>query len=121
MSDVDVLFPKLLSQTLGQRPQTVLASRKGACDNVASQTGRCSRENEDPPLSVRLLNIVLFERQNSFPREGEGGSDVGLERGLHFFWGDVEEGLPDSVARVENGGADVVLWGRVLLSNGTPS
>ena len=71
MSDVDVLFPKLLRQTLGQCPQAMLSSCKSACDNVASQTGRCSSENEDPPLSVRLLNIVPFERQNSFPREGE--------------------------------------------------
>lgn len=62
MSDVDVLFPKLLRQTLGQPPQTVLSSRKSACDNVASQTSRCSSKNKDPPLSVRLLNIVLFER-----------------------------------------------------------
>ena len=71
MSNVDVLFPKLLRKALGQRPQSMLSSCKSACDNVAPQTGRCSSENEDPPLSVRLLDIVLFERQNSFSREGK--------------------------------------------------
>ena len=62
---------------------------------------RCSSENEDSSLfPLRLLNMVLFQKDgHSFPREGEGGSDVSSGERFGTSSGVISrKGLPDCVS-----------------------
>ena len=91
-----LLFPHIIDTY-----HIVTIAMNSVCIFSSSFLFRCSSENEDPPLSpFRLLNIVLFQKDgHSFPREGEGRSDVSSGEMFGTTSGAISrKGLPDCVS-----------------------
>ena len=91
-----LLFPHIIDTY-----HIVTIAMNSVCIFSSSFLFRCSSENEDPSLfPLRLLNMVLFQKDgHSFPREGEGSSDVSSGE----MFGTTSEvisrkGLPDCVS-----------------------
>ena len=112
MCDVDVLLPELLSQALRQSAGAELASGERARDDVAAQTRGRTGEDQRAALAIRLLDVVLLEREDRTPGECKGRGDARLEAVLHVLGRDLEEGLPHAVRSIKHGRADSVfgLW-----------
>ncbi len=112
MRDVDVLLPELLSQALRQRARAKLARGERARDDVPAQTRGRTGEDQRAALAIRLLDVVLLEREDRAPRERKGRGDARLEAVLHVLGRDLEEGLPHAVRSVKHGRANIIfgLW-----------
>lgn len=114
MSDMDILLPKLLVQTLAETPQSELARAEQAGGNVAPP--RSSRSSEDqcaflPRPLIKLVRAltqrVLLERQNRGFSKCERADHVRVRRLLDLLIRDLEERLPHGVACVPNRDANL--------------
>ena len=76
---MDVLLPKLLRETLAERPQTELTSCERARGDVSTDGSRRASEEERASLAA-LVELVLLERKDGPAREREGRGDIGLQR-----------------------------------------
>ena len=91
-----LLFPHIIDTY-----HIVTIAMNSVCIFSSAFLFRCSSENEDPPLfPFRLLNMVLFQKDgHSFPREGEGSSDVSSGERFGTSSGVISrKGLPDCVS-----------------------
>ena len=75
---MNILLPKLLSQTLRQSSQTRFPSCKRASSNIPSQTSRSTCENQRSPSSIRRIDSVFLECFDCISRKGECSFDVDL-------------------------------------------
>ena len=66
---MDIFLPKLLGQALTEGPQRKLAGGKDASDRASSNTSSCTTEDQGPPLSARLLKVILLECKYRSTRE----------------------------------------------------
>ena len=98
---MNILSSKFLVQALTQRAQAKLPRRDRTRRLVSTPARRCTREDQCTALTCRV-ELVSFEHGDREPRERERGTDVGVERLRDFLVRDLEERLPDGVARVEN-------------------
>ncbi len=74
---MDILLPKLLVQTLRQRPRSELACRKARRRRVSPPRSRRARENKCTALSV-FVDLQILERQDGFACEGKCPDDIGF-------------------------------------------
>ena len=111
---MDVVSSELFVQALTERTKAELSGREGTRRFVSAPTRRCSSKDQCTALTGRV-QLVSFEHGDREPRERERGTDVGVERLRDFLVRDLEERLPDGVARVENSRAKRVRRGRPEL------
>ena len=111
---MDILFPKLLCQTLAQSPQREFARSERARENVSSDTSRGASENQRAP-PAQLVDRVFLERQNHLAGEREGRVDVGLLNGFEVGFGHFKEALEHTGAAVPDGHTDFGLGGPDML------
>ena len=103
---MDVLLPKLLVQTLAQRPQRELAGRERARDHPTPPATSRAREYQCPPLPL-LVERVVLERFDDPARERERPVYVGIDDPSNVRGGDTEEGLADDPADVVHSDAQL--------------
>ena len=98
---MNIFSSKFLVQALTQRAQAKLPRRDRTRRLVSTPASRRTREDQCAALTGRV-ELVSFEHGDREPRERERGTDVGVERLCDFLVRDLEERLPDGVARVED-------------------
>jgi hypothetical protein len=108
---MNVLLPKLLIETLRKRTKGKLGSGERRCSRITAQRGRSAREEERAALATLIifLNGLAAERVDRLARERKGSLDVRVCNPVDFFLGDLQEGLPDGEACVEERDAYVRL------------
>jgi len=120
MGNVNILSSKFFRQALGQSSYAKLTSSICTCNDIAP-CARCSPgEDQHAPLSIRLFDMVVLERQNGSAGEGECSSHIDLERILNIFRRDVKERLPNSVRSIKKSDADVVFRFREFCVDSLP-
>jgi len=107
MSNMNILLPKLLTQALAQRPQSMLTSRKRACHGVTPNTCGRAGEDERPSLPVGIGLLNLLECKDRLAREGERSTDVNVDGLRDVFVCDIKEWLEDAVPGVVHGDFDL--------------
>lgn len=105
---MDILLPKLLVQTLRQRPRSELARRKARCRRVSPPRSRRTRENKCAALSI-FVEVQVLERQDGFACESECPDDIGVNCTAYLFWCDFQEWATDVVCRVPDCDANLGL------------
>jgi len=117
MSDVNILLPKLLVQTLTQTPQPEFIRAEYTGSRVAPPGSGSAGEYQRPPLARPfptffstdpLGETVLLKSEDSSFSKGERTDDVRGGRFLDLFVCDFEERFPDGVACVPYCYANVV-------------
>ena len=100
MGHMNILFPKLLGQTLRQGSQAKLPSCKCAGSDVASQTRRSACKNQRSSGPICRINLVFLEGLDCISGKGESSLDVNLQGFSDLFRGDIKERFPDSMSSV---------------------
>jgi hypothetical protein len=108
---MNIIFPKLLRQTLGQRPHPMLCRGKQGSGGVASDARRSACEYQSPPLPFapqcgRRVDLILLELQHGLPGKGKCGNDVRVEGLADLLGCNAEEGAPCAPTYVEEGGTN---------------
>ena len=83
---MNILLPKLLGQTLTQRPQRKFTRRKNTRHRPAPQARRSTRKNQRAPLprGLLLLEVILLKSKYRCTGERKRPGDAGLEGLLHI-------------------------------------
>lgn len=98
-TNMDILLPKLLIQTLAQCPQAKLTRRDRTRHHISPPRRRRSRKQQRTPLALRI-QFILLELKNRIPSKSKCSTDVCIQCFGYFGICDLEEGFPDSVPGV---------------------
>ena len=104
---VYIFFPKFLVQALRKRAESKLGGREDRSGRVAAQGGGGAGEEECAALAALLVDGLGLERADRLARKRERRLDVRVRHPVDLVLGDLQEGLPDGEARVEERHADV--------------
>ena len=74
---MDVLFPKLLTQTLGQRPQPMFSCRKCTRSHIPPNRRHRTRKYQRTPLPGLSIHWTFLECQY---RKWLSAGDIGVEK-----------------------------------------
>lgn len=69
MSNVNIILAKLFRQALRQGALSELSGGKRAHDAVSAHASGSARENQCAALSIRRLDVVLFQCEDSAARK----------------------------------------------------
>lgn len=107
---MDILLPKLLSQTLGQGPDSMLCRAKRAGNDITSDTS-CSTSEDQSAFASLLVVRTLFKLLDRLLSKSPRREIVRVHSFGHFFSSDLQKGFPNSMACVEQSCLVVVFWG----------
>lgn len=104
---MDFFFPEFLVQALRKRAERKLGGRESRSGRVAAQGGGGAGEKERAALTTLLVDGLGLERADRLARKRERRLDVRVRHPVDLVLGDLQEGLPNGEARVEERHADV--------------